>query len=99
MAYTHEQFVNKLKSINPSVKVVGTYTKAVESVTVECLKCHRIWSPKAYSLLSGKGCSHCSALRGAQNNTGKTGLKTHESFLTEMATVNPDISFKRKTSF
>lgn len=93
MAYTHEQFVNKLKSINPSVKVVGIYTKAVEPVTVECLNCHRIWNPKAYSLLSGKGCSHCSALKGAQNNTGKTGLKTQESFITEMATVNPDITF------
>ena len=51
MARTHEQFVDELKLINSNVKVIGTYTRAVDSVEVECLKCHRVWSPKAYSLL------------------------------------------------
>ena len=91
MARTHEQFINELKSINPSVKVIGTYTKAVEPIEVECLKCHRRWSPKAYSLLQGKGCAHCSALKGSINNTGKTKRKTQTEFLEEIKNVNPDI--------
>ena len=81
MARTHEQFVNELKLINPSIKVIGVYTKAVEPIEVECLNCHRIWSTKAYNLLQGKGCAHCSALRGAQNNTGKTKRKTQDEFV------------------
>lgn len=91
MARTHEQFVNELKLINPSINVIGRYTKAVEPVEVECLNCHRIWSPKAYILLQGKGCAHCSALRGAQNNTGKTKRKTQTEFIQEVQSVNPDI--------
>lgn len=91
MSRTHEQFVNELKLMNPSVKVLGTYTKANEPVEVECLKCYRIWNPRAYSLLQGKGCAHCSALRGARNNTGKTKRKTQIEFIQEVQNVNPDI--------
>ena len=91
MARTHEQFVNELKLINPSINVIGRYTKAVEPVEVECLNCHRIWSSKAYNLLQGKGCAHCSALRGAQNNIGKTKRKTQTEFLQEVQSVNPDV--------
>ena len=91
MARTHKEFVDEVKLINPSLKVLGTYTKAVEPVEVECLKCHRIWSPRAYSLLQGKGCAHCSALRGARNNTGKTKRKTQTEFVQEVQSVNPDI--------
>ena len=91
MARTHEQFVSKLKIINPSIKVLGIYTKAIDTVDVECLNCHRIWSPKAYSLIQGKGCAHCSAVRGAQNNKGKTKRKTQTEFIQEIQSVNPDI--------
>lgn len=94
MARTHEQFVDELKLINPSVKVLSTYTKAVEPVKVECIKCHRIWNPRAYSLLQGKGCAHCSALRGARYNTGKTKRKTQTEFVQEIQSVNPDIIVK-----
>ena len=75
MARTHEEFVNELKSINPTIKVLGKYTRAIDPVEVECLNCHRIWSPKAYSLLQKKGCAHCGALIGSLNNKGKTRRK------------------------
>lgn len=91
MARTHEQFVDELSFINPSIKVRGMYTKAVNHIEVECLKCHRIWSAKAYSLLQGKSCPHCSALRGAQNNKGKTKRKNQTEFIQEIHDINPDI--------
>lgn len=88
---THEEYVAELKSINPTIKVLGTYTKAVERIQVECLSCGRIWEPKAYLLTQGQSCPHCSAKKGAINNKGKTGLKTHEKFLCEMSQVHPNI--------
>ena len=91
MTRTHEQFVDELKLINTSIKVIGMYTKAAEPVEVECLKCHRIWTPKAYSLLQGTGCAHCSALKGASNNKGKTRRITQDEFIKKVHKVNPNI--------
>ncbi len=84
MAKTHEQYVEELKNINPSVRVLGRYTKAVERIKVECLLCQKVWEPKAYQLLQGQSCSHCSAVRGAKNNKSKTGLKSKERFVKEL---------------
>ena len=91
MSRTHDQFAEELRLINPSVKVIGTYTRAVDPIEVKCLKCNRIWCPKAYSLLQGKGCAHCSALKGAQNNTGKTKRKSQAEFIEEIQNINPDV--------
>lgn len=91
MAITPEQFCNEMKIIHPDIEVVGLYTKAVEPVLVRCLTCGNEWTPKAYSLLSGKGCPHCSAKRGAKNNKGKTGLKDQESFIAQMQEKHPKV--------
>lgn len=86
------QFCEEIKIIHPSIKVVGMYTKAAEPILVECLDCGKQWSPKAYSLLSGKGCPHCSAIKGAHNNIGKTGLKNQDTFIEQMKSKHPNIS-------
>lgn len=91
MAITPEQFCNEMKIIHPDIEVVGLYTKAVEPVLVRCLTCGNEWTPKAYSLLCGKGCPHCSAKRGAKNNKGKTGLKDQESFIAQMQEKHPKV--------
>lgn len=91
MSYTSEQFIKKIKEINPNIVIIGTYTRAVDGVKVKCLKCNKIWEPKAYSLLQGKGCPSCSAKQGAINNKGKTGLKTTEQFVSELRLVDDTI--------
>lgn len=91
MARTPEQFRDEMKIIHPDIEVLGTYTKAVEPVLVKCINCGKEWSPKAYSLLSGKGCPHCSAKRGARNNKGKTGLKNQETFISQMQEQHPNL--------
>ena len=88
---THEQFVKELHEINPDVAVIGKYTKAVEPVSVKCLVCGKEWTPKAYSLLQGKGCPSCSAHKGARNNKGKTGVKDVVQFQMELKKVDPSI--------
>lgn len=96
MMKTNEQFINELYSINRNIKVVGQYAGATEQIKVECLQCGKIWEPKAYSLLQGKSCPHCSAVRGAKNNKGKTGLKTQEVFEDDLRKVNNSIEIIEK---
>lgn len=91
MARTPEQFVLEMNKINPSIEIVGTYTKAIERIQVKCLNCGYVWEPKAYSLLQGRGCPHCSARQGAINNKGKTGLKTTEMFTQELSSIDDSI--------
>ena len=91
MAKTHEIFIEELKQINPNVQVIGRYTRAADRVKVQCLKCGKIWQPKAYSLLQGKSCSHCSAVSGSKKNSGKTGTKTHQQFIKDLAGLDDSI--------
>lgn len=92
MARSAEQFVHEMEEINPNIEILGVYTKAVERVQVLCKQCGRIWAPKAYSLLQGKGCPSCSARQGAVNNKGKTGIKTTDRFIEELKEVDDSIN-------
>lgn len=91
MSKTHEEFVNEIRTINPLITIIGKYTKATERIDVKCNTCGHLWSPKAYSLSQGKGCPHCSAIRGSKNNHGKTGLKDKSKFIDDLAKVDPSI--------
>lgn len=91
MARSHEEFEKIIKIKNPTTKIVGTYTKAQERIAVRCKECGYEWEPKAYSLIQGRSCRYCSARRGAKNNSGKTGLKTQQQFLSEMSVAHPTI--------
>ena len=91
MAKTHEQFVQELKSINDQIEVLGRYTKVVERIRVKCRTCGKEWEPLAYSLLQGKACSHCSAIRGAKAHNGRTALKTAEVFEAQLREVDASI--------
>ena len=63
---TNEQFIEELSIISPTIKVIGEYKKVTERIDVECIVCGKKWSPLCYSLLSGKGCPHCSAVKAAK---------------------------------
>ena len=91
MSKTHEEFVNEIRTVNPLITIVGRYTKATERIDVICNSCGYSWSPKAYSLSQGKGCPHCSAIRGSKNNHGKTGLKDKLKFVDDLAKVDSSI--------
>jgi len=88
---TEDQFIKEIAAISPSIEIIGHYTKAVERVKVRCRICGKEWEPKAYSLSQGKGCPHCSAIKGASNNKGRTGRKTQEDFIKELSFAVPDV--------
>lgn len=92
MAKTHKQFVEELNLLNPDIEILSEYTRAVDRIQVRCKSCSKIWSPKAYSLLQGKSCSHCSAIKGASKNQGRTKLKTNAEFLNQLKEIHPNIT-------
>lgn len=91
MSKTHDEFVREISIINPDIKIVGKYTRAVDRIEVKCNRCGKIWSPVAYSLSAGKSCPHCSAIRGSQKNKGRTGKKTNELFIRELNIKHPNV--------
>ena len=89
--YTPESFKEKLHCINPDVELLSDFTKSTDPIIVKCICCGNVWTPKAYSLLQGRGCPKCCHKRGAQNNKGKTGLKSPDGFRSELSQIDDSI--------
>ena len=88
---THTEFEDELQMISPSIEVLGLYTKVTDRIKVRCKTCGKEWTPLAYSLISGKGCPHCSAKKGAQMRTNSLMKKSTAQFVDELKTINPNI--------
>jgi len=58
-AYNYKRFINKLKLINPNIKILSKYKSAKEAVKVECLICGYEWESIPDNLLHNHGCSCC----------------------------------------
>lgn len=96
MAKTHEQFVEELTALNSEIDVIGKYTKSTDTIQVRCKKCGKVWNPKAYSLLQGRSCPHCSAIKGSINNRGKTRRKSSAEFINQLHQVHPEVDTSDK---
>ena len=88
---THQDFEIEMQQIDPTIEIIGKYTKVTERIEVRCKNCGHNWNPLGYSLLSGKGCPHCSALNGAKKRKNKLSVKTTEQFKKELAEINQNI--------
>lgn len=82
--YTPESFKEKVFNINPDIELLTDFKKSTETIAVKCKICGYEWSPKACSLIQGRGCPKCSHKKGAINNSGKTGLKSLSDFIDEL---------------
>lgn len=85
---THNQFVSEMAEVAPTIEVLGEYKKVTDRIAVSCKNCGHRWNPLGYSLLSGKGCPHCSAKRGSKQRTNKLAVKTTEQFTEELSLKN-----------
>ena len=79
-------FVERMKNINPKIKILGRYIKAIEHIEVECLICGHHWNPTPNKLLMGRGCPECAKTIRAIKQT-----KTHEKFIAEVSKIHPNI--------
>lgn len=56
---SQEQFIEEMKVINSSIKVLGTYVKNNTKILVKCKVCNHEWEAIPNSLLKGCGCPKC----------------------------------------
>ncbi len=90
--YSQNEFIDKIKTINPNIEVLGNYTSSHERILVSCKKCGHKWSPQAYTLVNGCGCPECGKLLAVKNRKGKTAKRTTEQFIEELSNVNKNIT-------
>lgn len=78
---SHEEFVQALKTISPSIEILGQYHNAKGKIRVRCKTCGYEWDTIPTLLLNGSRCRSCIGLK----------RKTSEQFKTELNDINPTI--------
>lgn len=78
---THEQYVAEVLSINSDIDVIERYNGSLTPIRHKCKICGNIWSVRPNSILLGTGCPVCSGCI----------KKTHEQYVKELKSVNPNI--------
>ena len=59
MARSHDDFVNIVKLKNPTVEIVGVYTKAQDRIAVKCKECGNEWETSISNRVMGRDCPVC----------------------------------------
>ena len=71
----HNEYVRRLKEINPNIQVIGTFTCMDKRVRVQCSQCGRIWNPFAKDLIHHEeGCSECNENRQYPNKFARQAI-------------------------
>ena len=78
---TNEEYVSRLKVINPQVVPIDAYINRCTSITHMCLIDGYIWRTSPSSILSGRGCPKCAGNL----------HKTHDEYVCELFNINPNI--------
>ena len=89
--FNNELFIERMKSVNPNVVVLGSYINTKTPIKCYCKKCNNYFSANPKTLLKGGGCNICASVKKVANRTGKTRRKTHEQFIKEIKECNPTI--------
>lgn len=103
---THEEFIEVVSKVNPTVEVLGRYKGNHDRVECKCKICEKIWYPIAYNLEKGHACNSCISKRrkiqnyveGKECSEVKRGNKhlTHDEFVSIMHEVNDSIEILGK---
>ena len=78
---SQEEFVERVKNINPNIEVLGQYSGSNKKVLCRCRVCQNTWSPVPDTIYSGHGCPTCAGYK----------RRTTKSFREEMAEISPNI--------
>ena len=82
---THLEFIDRIKSINSEIEVLGLYKSSYEKILVKH-SCGREWMVTPANLLKGRGCAKCN---------GKLS-PTHEEYVSEIKKLNPTMKILGK---
>ena len=78
---THEEYVARLKMINPHIVPVEKYINSSTPILHVCLIDGYTWNTQPSSTLQGYGCPKCAG----------NAKKTHDEYVQELFELNPDI--------
>lgn len=79
---THEEFLNRLNSVNPNVIPISNYNGKEEKISAKCKVCEFIWEVRSGSLLRGYGCPKCAG----------NAAKSTDEFVKELRSKNSNIT-------
>ena len=64
---SHEEFIKRMKDINPFVKIIGKYETNKIPLEVKCLVCGKTFNTKPEGLLKKTGCPYCNLSKGERD--------------------------------
>ena len=56
---TTESFIDRMKILNPSIEIIGTYINNSTPIQCRCGNCGNVWENNPQHLLRGQGCPRC----------------------------------------
>lgn len=86
-----EKFIEDLKKVLPTIRVIGDYKNAITKIHVKCSICGYEWTAKPNNLLSKEGCPNCANRLRTLKRT-----KTEEDFISQVSKKNPNIEIVGK---
>ena len=85
-AKTHEDFIETMSKLHPTIEVIGKYVNANKRILVRCGTCGFEWDGVPASMLAGDGCRKCGT-----KLAHKSFVKEQEIFEEQVRKANPDI--------
>lgn len=64
---SHEEFIRRMKNINPFIEIIGEYETALIPLEAKCLVCGKIFKTKPSGLLRKTGCPYCNLSKGERD--------------------------------
>ena len=64
MKLTHEEYVEKVKDVNPNIEVLGKYINSSTKILHRCKIDGYEWYARPYNILNGRGCPKCKSSKG-----------------------------------
>lgn len=65
-SYTQEEYIQKVKKVNPNIKVLGLYKGSHIKIDHQCLTDGFVWDVMPTDVLSGTGCPRCKKSKGEE---------------------------------
>ncbi|MBR3000526.1 MAG: zinc-ribbon domain-containing protein, partial [Oscillospiraceae bacterium] len=67
---SHQQFVDEIAALSPSVEVLGIYKRKSSRIKCRCRECGYEWMTSGQSLLQGSGCPACARRMSSEKQKG-----------------------------
>lgn len=68
---THDDFVEEIATLLPTIKVIGTYVSRNKPILVQCSECGKTWQAYPGNLLRGSSCKSCKFKNTVQQRSKK----------------------------